>query len=138
MLLIVFLYSFLQWAFLVYVTLLALWFSALFPSKYMLQILAPTTPIGKKKFQGTMPTTHFLALISFMHEKWVGLNILGLSALIFSALVTPIDDVFRFFFPKTGSAPCRVENNEFWMFSYLASLIKKIFCYFSTSTILNE
>jgi hypothetical protein len=29
-----------------------------------------------------------LALISFMHEKWVNLNILGLSALIFLALVT--------------------------------------------------
>jgi hypothetical protein len=35
-----------------------------------------------------MPTINFLALISFMHEKWVGLNILGESAIIFLALVT--------------------------------------------------
>jgi hypothetical protein len=42
----------------------------------------------KKKIQGITPTTNFLALISFMHEKWVGVNILGELALIFSALVT--------------------------------------------------
>ncbi len=42
----------------------------------------------KKKIQGITPTSKFLALISFMHEKWAGLNILGLSALIFLALVT--------------------------------------------------
>jgi hypothetical protein len=42
---------------------------ALFPSKPMLQILAPTTLIAKKKIQGTTPTTNFLALIFLMHEK---------------------------------------------------------------------
>ncbi len=42
----------------------------------------------KKKIQGTTPTTNFLALVSFVPEKWVGLNILGVSASIFSALVT--------------------------------------------------
>jgi hypothetical protein len=36
---------------------------------YMLQILAPTTLIAKKKIQGTTPTTNFLALIFLMHEK---------------------------------------------------------------------
>jgi hypothetical protein len=44
--------------------------------------------LQKKKFQGIMPTNNFLALISFMHEKWVGLNILGESALIILALVS--------------------------------------------------
>ena len=43
------------------------------------------------------------ALISFMHEKWVGLNILGLSALIFLALVTSpwkIGDFIFMYFKK--------------------------------------
>jgi hypothetical protein len=37
--------------------------------KKRFKILAPTTPIGKKKFQGTTPTTHFSALISLGPEK---------------------------------------------------------------------
>ncbi len=41
-----------------------------------------------------MPTTNFSALIYFMHEKWVGLNILGLLALIFLALVTSPKNIF--------------------------------------------
>jgi hypothetical protein len=43
---------------------------------------------SKKKIQGTTPTSNYSALISLGPEKLVGLNILGLLALIFSALVT--------------------------------------------------
>jgi hypothetical protein len=47
----------------------------------------------RKKFQGITPTSNFLALISYMHEKWVGLNILGVSALIFLALVIGTNNI---------------------------------------------
>ena len=43
---------------------------------------------ASEKFLGIRPKLTLSALISFMPEKWVGLNILGKFALIFLALVT--------------------------------------------------
>ena len=49
-----------------------------------------------------------------MREKWVGLNILGMSALIFSALVTS---------PKKGLANKDVSGIENWIRSFVKGLI---------------
>jgi hypothetical protein len=50
------------------------------------KILTPTTPI--KKILGIRRKPTSSAIISFMPEKGVGLNILAESALMFLALVT--------------------------------------------------
>jgi hypothetical protein len=61
---------------------------SLFLQKICVQNIRADNSDCKKKIQGIMPTTNFLALIYLMPEKWVGLYILGKLALIFLALVT--------------------------------------------------
>ena len=61
---------------------------SLFLQKICVQNIRADNSDCKKKSQGIMPTTNFLALIYLMPEKWVGLYILGKLALIFLALVT--------------------------------------------------